>query len=237
MASDIVTVCRATAERAFLSPWRRKLRGVVPNGVAPAPAADVAVRSATRTTLGIGDDRVVLAVVGRLSHEKGHTVLADAVQLLPADVLERITLLLVGDGPDQVTILNGYGNVVGLELKALGRRQDVAALLRASDIFVFPTFHENLSNALLEAMGAGLPVVASSVGGNVEVLERGGGILVPPRDASALAQGLTNLVRDVDRREATGLEARKVIENAYTLEHMMAGWDSVYTDVLRRAGR
>ena len=108
MATDIVTVCHATAQRSFLDPWRRKLRGVVPNGVDPTPPASVAARAETRAALRIDDDTVLLAVVGRLSNEKGHSVLAAAARLLPSDVIGRVALLLVGDGPDQVTILADY---------------------------------------------------------------------------------------------------------------------------------
>ena len=104
-------------------------------------------------------------------------------------------------------------------------------MLPGSDVFVFPTLHENLSNALLEAMASGLPVVASAVGGNVEVLERGGGILVPPRDPSALAEAV---VRAGGRHRASRFtgEGRTGHRAAYTLRHMAAGWDRVYTAIL-----
>lgn len=173
MASHIVAVCRATSERSFLDPWRHKLCGFIPNGIQPMPPPDPGSRTATRARLGIGDDRVVLAVVGRLSFEKGHRVLAAATSLLPSAVRDRITLLLVGDGPDREAILKGYGAVEGLDVRALGLRHDVDSLLTASDVFVFPTLHENLSNALLEAMAASLPVIVTAVGGNVEVVEGG----------------------------------------------------------------
>ena len=237
MATDVVTVCRATAERAFLDPWRDKLRAVVPNGIDTSQPAGSAIRESTRSALGIPADRVVLVVVGRLSHEKGHDFLARAMGSLPPRVLARTMLLLVGDGPDCNTIVDAYESVPGLDLRTLGRRHDVADLLRASDVFVFPTLHENLSNALLEAMSVGLPVIATSVGGNVEVLKRGGGLLVPQRDAQALAGAVAHLVDDAAERKAMGSAARSVIEWGFTLDHMVGGWDAVYAEAIARSER
>lgn len=238
MASDVVTVCRAMAERPFLDFWRGKLRAVVPNGIdLAASSSATALRAATRASLGLDPDCVALGVVGRLSYEKGHADLAAAARLLAPDVLGRVTLVLVGDGPDRAQIAADYDAVPGLKTLHLGRRHDVPELLGALDVFVFPTLHENLSNALLEAMAAGLPVVATAVGGNVEVLERGGGVLVPPRAPAALGKAVSEFVRDSRRREAAGQAAREVVRSAYTLDHMVAGWDDVYTDILRRAQR
>jgi glycosyltransferase involved in cell wall biosynthesis len=110
----------------------------------------------------------------------------------------------------------------------------VANLLAAADIFVFPSFHENMSNALLEGMAAGLPVVASAVGGNVEVLERGGGILVPKHDARAFREALVRLVEDGELRISVGREARRNVGSNYSLDSMVDGWDRVYRRVLAK---
>ncbi len=236
MATDIVTVCRATAERSFLDPWRSKVRGVVPNGVDPLGPYDAHTRTTARDSLGLADSRVVLAVVGRLSLEKGHAILAAAMRHLAPTIRSRVVLLLVGDGPDSERIVEGYRAVPLLDTRVLGRRHDVTDLLRASDAFVFPTFHENLSNALLEAMACGLPVVATSVGGNVEVLERGGGLLVPAMDITALADGVSQLVTDEALRSRLGREALTVITQSYTVDHMVSSWDTVYAEAVARSG-
>jgi len=229
-ASDIVTVCRATAERSFLDPYRRKLVGVVPNGVR-VQSKTPGHGDGVRLELGLGPDDVALIVVGRLTVEKGHLVLARALARLDAE-RARMVLLVVGDGPDRAQIESSYRSVEGLRVMMLGQRQEVSRLLSAADVFVFPTLHENLSNALLEGMAAGLPVIASRVGGNVEVLEGGGGTLVPPAESAPLADAIAELMNDPSARLSRGQIARRVVNERYTLAHMVAGWDEVYERIL-----
>lgn len=237
MATDIVPVCEAMESRSFLDPVREKVRGVIHNGVAVPDEISEAARNSLRTDLGLGPRQVALISVGRLSVEKGHLDLARALSLCDDDVLERVVLVLAGDGPDSETILAAYSAVPKLQVQALGRRHDVVELLQASDIFVFPTLHENLSNALLEAMSVGIPVVATAVGGNVEVLAKGGGVLVMPGDHKAFASAVSQMTRSASRRVELGFEARQVVASAFTLDHMVAGWDRCYQDVLSKASR
>ena len=230
MATHVATVCLYTAERSFVQRHRSKLVGVVPNGVPVNPQSSRR-REQVRSALGYRDDEIVGIVVGRLSLEKGHRVLARAL----AQNLRTATglrLLVVGDGPDAAAIRRLYDDVPELQVKYLGVRHDVDDLLQASDIFLFPSLHENLSNALLEAMAAGLPVVASSVGGNVEVLRRGGGVLVPPSDPIALNRALEGVIRSSDHRMSLGRAARRAVERHYSFDHMVDGWDQVYTTIL-----
>jgi len=235
LATHIATVCRSASRRAFLDPYRHKLVGEIPNGVdIQRVAPDVRLR--TRAELGVRSDALVLATVGRLSTEKGHLVLAEALRQLPRR-LPRMTLLVVGDGPDRVVIERAYEAVPGVEVLILGRRLDVPALLQAADTFVFPTLHENLSNALLEAMAAGLPVVATSVGGNVEVLEQGGGELVPAGEPTALAELIARFATDPGLRERHGADARSVIGTSYTIAHMVSRLDDVYQAILKGDSR
>ena len=209
---------------------RSKLVGVVPNGVPVSPPNNHD-RNQLRSALGYRDDDVVGIVVGRLSLEKGHAVLAAALRQNPATAA-GLRLLVVGDGPDADTIRRLYDDVPDLQVTYLGVRHDVENLLQASDIFLFPSLHENLSNALLEAMAAGLPVIASAVGGNVEVLHRGGGVLVPPADPVALHAALEQVLRSQDQRVSLGRSARMAVERHYTCDQMIDGWDRVYTAIL-----
>lgn len=234
MATDVVAVCHAMAEREFLDPVRSKLRDVVPNGVdLPAPIT-AETRALRRARLGITSEQLALVSVGRLSVEKGHLDLARALARCSSDLRERAVLLLVGDGPDREAILTAYSAVPGLQVHVLGRRHDVAALLSAGDLFVFPTLHENLSNALLEAMAAGLGVVVTAVGGNVEVLADGGGILVEPGDHRALAGAITGLAQDAALRAEMGDRARAVVASRFTVEHMVVAWGERYRSILTK---
>jgi len=230
LATHLATVCESAAQRDFLDPYRAKIAGVIPNGVF-VPDEEHPLRSVARAELGISDDTLACVVVGRLSIEKGHLVLADAMRRLPQRG-EKIKLLLVGDGPDRQVIEHAYAEVPELDVLFLGRRLDVTAILQASDLFLFPTLHENLSNALLEGMAAGLPVIASAVGGNIEVLKRGGGVLVPASDPTSLADSMVTLLGSASLRAHYGGEARKVVQHHYTVDHMISGLDELYERIL-----
>lgn len=230
MATHIATVCRSASERTFLDPYRRKLVGELINGVPLVPRS-AETRRSVRAALGVDPAAVVCVVVSRLSIDKGHLVLVKALDHIRHET-PRKTLLVVGDGPDRSAIESAYRALPGVDLRMLGRRFDVADLLQASDIFLFPTLHENLSIALLEAMAAGLPIVATRVGGNVEVLERGGGELVRPSNAVELADAIGRLLSDRDLRSRHGAAARRVIEDGYTLAHMCDRLDYIYQSIL-----
>lgn len=118
-------------------------------------------------------------------------------------------------------------------MRSVGNRSDVLDILQASDVFIFPSLHENLSIALLEAMASQLPVIATAVGGNVEVLRRGGGLLVPSGDTGALAEAVAELVQSPEDRRSLASAARSTIEKHYTLEHMLERLSVAYEHILR----
>jgi len=230
MATHIATVCQWASDRSYLNNVRHKLVGVVPNGVSVMPP-DAADRQQVRKEMGLRHDDVGLVVVGRLTIEKGHLVLADALRLL-GGLLTRVFLLVVGDGPDSALIRSTYSHVENLRVNMLGNQRNVQRFLNAADVFVFPTLHENLSNALLEGMAAGLPVVATRVGGNVEVLVRGGGELVEPSDPYSLAESIARMVSDQELRIATGHAGTRIVEANFAMRDMLSGWDGVYSRML-----
>src|SRR5439155_17641773 len=120
----------------------------------------------------------------------------------------------------------------------LGHRDDVAERLAAADIFVLPSRSEAFPNALLEAMAAGLPVVASAVGGILEIVEHGRtGLLVPPGDASALADRLMRVMADPALGRRLGDRARAEVEAQYSFDRMVAAFEDVYLGELARRGR
>ncbi|MEU4336231.1 glycosyltransferase family 4 protein [Micromonospora lupini] len=226
LASHVATVCEYAAGRDFLRDLGGKFVGVIPNGV-PLPAHPSAGRDRARADLGLHPDDVAMITVARLTWEKGFGVLADALRRLPPSTTRRV-LLVAGDGPDRAGIAAALTDIGGIEVRLLGNRLDVPDLLTAADLFVFPTLHENLSNALLEAMAHGLPVVASAVGGNVEVLRPGGGRLVPAGDPGALAAALAPLLDDPGERRHVGQLGRKVVADGYSLDVMLGSLDRVY---------
>lgn len=230
MASAVVTVCRSAAARDFLDPVRGKLREPVPNGVALPPLADPR-RDETRAALGIAPGRPMLIAVSRLTVEKGYGELAQALRQLDG-AGGGFDLVVVGGGDQDGAIRALFDGLEAIRVQFLGHRDDVDALLAAADGFVFPTWHENLSNALLEAMAQGLAVIATDVGGNREVLEGGGGMLVPARQPDELARAIEALISDPERRSSLGREARANVERNYSVQRMVAAWESAYADVI-----
>lgn len=198
----------------------------IPNGVDLATYAPgtLAEREAARERLGIPLDATVAIFTGRLVPAKGLRDLVIAWGTLAVQ-WPNAHLLIVGTGPEAEALR-------GCNVHALGARDDISDLLRASDIFVLPSMGEGLSNALLEAMATGLACIGSDVGGTQELLQHvKNGLLVPYGDPVALARELTRLVGDPDLRQALGAEARRTIEQRYSLLNTARQLRALYADV------
>jgi glycosyltransferase involved in cell wall biosynthesis len=220
-------VARFAVEHVGLAP---EVVDVVPNGVDPARipvALPVAVPVAGPA------DRAPLAVwVGVLAAVKRVDLLLDAVAEVP-----DVRLLVVGDGPLRAEV-DCRAQAAGLagRVELAGRVTDPAPLVAGADLFVLTSAAENCPLALLEAMAAGLPVVATAVGGVPEVV-RGGvdGLLVPAGDRAAVASALARLAGDEGLRRRMGASARSRILDGYTLEHCLDGLTASY-EASRRTG-
>jgi glycosyltransferase involved in cell wall biosynthesis len=144
-----------------------------------------------------------------------------------------VQFLLAGDGPLRPELEREAEN---LGLKAhvsfLGDRQDIPAVLASVDVSVMPSSSESLSNAILESMAVGVPVVASRVGGNPELVTAGRGILVVPDDDQALADAIERLLRDATMRATLGRNAKQFVQANFTLEHMRKRHEQLYTELL-----
>ena len=146
---------------------------------------------------------------------------------------------MVGDGPERPALevaiaAAGLGEAVWLA----GDRVDVPALLGAMDLFLLPSLGEGISNTVLEAMAAGLPVIATHVGGNPElVIEGETGHLVPVGDPAALAAAVLPLLDDPARRRAFGEAARQSVRERFDWPRTVAGYLAVYDEVLGRDTR
>lgn len=233
-ATHIATVYDGALDRDFLQPYRHKAVGVVPNGVVLPDAADDATRRALRKRLSIAPDAVVGICVSRLVPDKGYLVLADALERM-GPRMERCEFIVVGGGDETGAIRDRFLRLPGIGVHFTGQQADVLQYLRASDFYVQASLHENLSNSLLEAMAAGLPVVASSVGGTPEVLAKGGGVLVPPNDAAALGEAIIRMHGSAELRSVDGARARMNIESNYSVQRMVEGWNAVYRRILGEA--
>lgn len=183
----------------------------------------------------------LVGTVGRLQAVKDQTNLARAfVDVLHFDpsAAERIRLVMVGDGPlrgDVEKILDeaGVRHLAWLP----GERKDIPDVLRGLDCFVLPSLAEGISNTILEAMATGLPVVATNVGGNGELVEEGmTGKLVPAADSKALGKAITEYYRHPQAARRHGHAGRSRVERQFSLERMVRQYENVYLDLLRKSG-
>jgi sugar transferase (PEP-CTERM/EpsH1 system associated) len=190
-----------------------------------------------------GPEHFVIGTVGRMQEVKDQVTLARAfvrlVQIMPG-AERRVRLVMVGEGPlrERVRALLAEA---GLEQYAWlpGRRDDVARIMRSFDLFVLPSLAEGISNTILEAMATGLPVLATAVGGNRELVREGEtGTLVPRDDPERMALALRDYAGSAELCRRQGREARRAIENEFGMEAMVNGYMTIYdTWLAKNAGR
>lgn len=206
----------------------------VSNGVNAPEAMSADARAELREALGVPEGRLFGVFVGRLAPVKNLPCLVHALsQLAPT---HRPWMAFVGTGPEQAAIERlGADLGVNADLRFLGERTDVDQVLQAADFLVLPSHFEGLSNALLEAMAAGCPVIASAVGGTLELIDDGQtGLLFSPGDAAALAAAMTRMADPVVRR-ALAQRARERVERQHTHAALGAATAAIYERCLRAA--
>jgi glycosyltransferase involved in cell wall biosynthesis len=163
-------------------------------------------------------DRCRVLFVGRLTYQKGLDVLVEALHGMAAHVRPHVTL--AGDGNARTHLerkVKGFGLEDDIRFAGWRDRHEIPDLYKKTDIFVLPSRHEGMSNALLEAMSAGLPVIATDIAGSEELVSHGeNGLLVPVEDAPAFSEALTRMVTDLSLRKRMGAEGRKRIESRYS---------------------
>ena len=181
---------------------------------------------------------IVIGTVGRLDPVKNQEMLLRAFELVlrrrPA-LRNRLRLVVVGDGP-LLAHLTEIARSLCIADRSwfAGRRDDTADLLRLLDIFVLTSLNEGISNTILEAMASGLPVVATRVGGSVELIrDQVTGSLTEPESHEALAEALLTYVDDPQLRAARGSRARARVEADFSLDKMIERYADLYESMLR----
>ena len=185
-------------------------------------------------------DTVIVGTVGRLQTVKDQLNLVRAMAIARAqgEAGAQLRLLIAGDGPQRAEVeaeiaAAGIGDITWLA----GERSDVPEVMRALDIFVLPSRAEGISNTILEAMASGLPVAATDVGGNAELVAAGEtGALVPAQDPQAMAQALLRYTADAALRQSHGAAGRERVERNFSIDNMVARYTRLYEQLLRPNG-
>jgi glycosyltransferase involved in cell wall biosynthesis len=190
---------------------------------------------AARAALGLDPQRPVVGTIGRLEDRKGHDQLLRAAgTMLARGNGRRPQIVIVGDGPLREK-LQAQAQSLGVahSVRFVGTVADVRPSLAAMDVFVLPSHAEGMSNALMEAMAAARPVVATAVGGNTEVVVDGKtGVLIPPADPAAIADAIAALLRDPDRAAGLGAAAREFVTRRFGARARVAELEHLYEERL-----
>lgn len=183
-----------------------------------------------RNKLGIPESKIILMSVGELTKRKNHMVMIEALaRLKEYDIL----YVICGDGPLKAQ-LRAKAEELGVRdrLKLLGFRKDIAELHKAADIFVFPSLQEGLPVALMEAMASGLPIVASKIRGNEDLISNNqGGYLVNPTDSEQVAKAIEKMIQNPKKREK--MEKRNLeIITKYGQETVLQKMDEFFDEIV-----
>ena len=227
-------VCNSEAAAAVLvnrGLGERKI-AIVGNALSPESFATAAPR------LPRSRDLVRVGMIARMNHSvKNHAgFLRVAARLSPR--YPHVEYVLVGDGPLRRS-LEAMADRLGISnsVKFLGDRRDIPSVLASIDISVLPSLSESLSNAILESMAAGKPVIAYRVGGNPELVRQGQtGLLVSVNDEEALAHGLDSLLANPSMREAWGRKARELALEKFSTDNVRSRYEEIYSNLLAEKG-
>lgn len=182
---------------------------------------------------GCPADGLIIGSVGWLTDIKGHGYLIDAVATLKQK-FPSLHLVIVGSGDRRDALLQ-QAELLGLRdaVHLLGHRDDVDTCLAGMDLFVLPSLNEGMGRALIEAMAAGLPVIASRVGGIPAVIDHERtGLLVPPGDAGGLAEALRRLLERPEWARQLGLAASRSVDSRYGSRSMVHAIESIFAEAL-----
>jgi glycosyltransferase involved in cell wall biosynthesis len=235
LADEINGVCQFSAHSlARNDGFGARQIEVIPNGI-DLPLYARESRDAARQQLGLRSDARYITCVARFHPVKDHAMLLRAFARAAAEQPD-VELLLAGDGPLRAT-LAAQARALGVDQKVhfLGVRNDVATILRASDIFALTSVSEAASLTLLEAMASWLPVVVTNVGGNPEIVDDGvHGFLVPRNDDAATARAFVELLRNPERSRAMGEAGRQRVCEHYQLDHTIEAYGRLYAAAASR---
>jgi glycosyltransferase involved in cell wall biosynthesis len=190
-----------------------------------------------RAEFGLGEGALIVGVVGRLVPQKGMKWWIEAAAHV-ARQNPRARFLIVGDGPERPALLHFARELSVSDRIIWAGEQEGVEILPLFDVFVQSSDYEGFSLAILEAMAARLPVVATDVGGNSEaIIEGETGYLAPARESKALGEAILKVLSDTPRRRAMGERGRQVVEEHFSEQVMVREYERLYLHLLQHKGR
>ena len=232
---QIIAVCNRGKEQLVANGWSGERIQVIFNAVDPAAWAGGRADSTLRSELGLEEGRFVMLCASRFAEDKGHRYLIDSVKRLTELTAASFTLVLAGDGP-LLEPAKAQVKELGLEDKVvfLGFRQDMKNLFHAADLYVNSSRHEALSFLIIEAMAAGLPVIATDMGGNSDIVndEAGCGLLVEYDNPDSMAGAMKRFLEEPEFLARCRENARKTIEDKFEIHKMCRATYGVYEKAL-----
>jgi glycosyltransferase involved in cell wall biosynthesis len=193
------------------------------------------VKEEVRKKFHIDSEDIVIGTVGRLSPEKGYEHLISAIRDVAIEY-PRIKVLIVGSGSEEYRLyLQEKINKLKLSSNIIftGFYEDVPQILNCMNIYSLPSLSEGFNRSLLEAMACGLPVVATNVGGNMEVVKDGvNGLLVPSDHPVRLAAAITELLKDREKAKRMGLAGRERVEEKFSIEKNVRRTETIYEEII-----
>lgn len=228
-SSAVYTVCEDMAGKFGIGN-RKNYFGVIHNA-APIINPEEYVRDDFRKEIDAKPEDVLVAVVGRMTYDKGISYVIDAIK---SGTHEKAKFVFVGDGPYCEILERQFQLEIDAgRVHVLGKRNDVLGILAGCDIFLFATLHENLSNALLEACSMGLAIVATTVGGNPEVInDNVNGLLIPSGDSVAIVKSLNHLCQIAEDRKRLGEAAQNTMEEEFSQQKIYGQIYDLYREFL-----
>jgi len=238
IGSFIPVVIAREVAHSFETFYKYRNPVLIPNGIPiDVFTPNIVLRQQLRQKFHVEPQTLIFIHVGHIDINKNQRMLVSAFSQLCASEPVPMELWLVGDGELRETVQKQV-RMLGVEdrVRFLGVRSDVPDLLRAADVFVFPSRCEGNPLSVMEAMAVGLPVVATAVGGVPELVEDGvSGILVPNEDCDALVSAMRQMVQQVDLRVQMGHAARRRAEERFDMRHTVAAYEALYESILQRA--
>jgi glycosyltransferase involved in cell wall biosynthesis len=235
-ADRVVTVCGAFAEQLTRIGVRREKIVIRHNSVSEISTSSSSETRQLRDRLGLACSERIILAVGRLSREKGHADLFEALGRLRASPDGAdVRLVLVGDGPEREA-LQRIAVAHGLRDRIVfaGHVSDVRPFYTIADLLALPSHSEGSPNVLLEAMAGGLPIVATAVGGVPEIVDHERtGLLVPERDPAAMAAAIKRMLQDRELAARIATSASQVVIERFTPEAYARSIGAIYADAWR----